>query len=100
MFDSILKFKIKKMKKKINFSNIKKESIYIPENRMKDNYSQVNNVDTRINEIEINKEARHSIDVSFSPHNFVESPVTINNRMALLSRNSRFPFENQQSTRQ
>ena len=88
------------MKKKLNFSNIKKESIYIPENRMKDNYSQVNNVDTRMNEIEINKEARHSIDVSFSPHNFVESPVTINNRMALLSRNSRFPFENQQSTRQ
>lgn len=82
------------MKKKINFNNIKKESIYIPENRMKDNYSQVNNVDTKINEIENNKEIRHSIDVSFSPHNFVESPVTINNRMALLSRNSKLPFEN------
>ena len=88
------------MKKKINFSYIKKESIYMPENRMKDNFSQVNKVDTKINEIEINKETRHSIDVSFSPHNFVESPVTINNRMALLSRNSKFPFENQQSARQ
>ena len=40
------------MKKKINFSYIKKESIYMPENRMKDNFSQVNNVDTKINEIE------------------------------------------------
>jgi hypothetical protein len=81
------------MKKKINFNYIKKESIYMPENRMKDNFSQVNNIDTR-NDTENNKEIRHSIDVSFSPHNFVESPVTIHNRMALLSRNSRFPLEN------
>lgn len=84
------------MKKKLNFSYIKKESIYIPENRMKDNFSQVvGGVETKMNEIENNQETRHSIDVSFSPHNFVESPVTNNNRMALLSRNSKFPFENQ-----
>jgi len=45
-----------------------------------------------MNHHETNQENRHSIEISFSPNNYVESPVTITNRNISISRNDKYPL--------